>query len=46
MIIVQKPQIIESGKVLVDVFSIVRCSVTYGVPSKETDDFMSAVVLN
>lgn len=41
---VQKPQIIEPGKVLVEAFSIVTFFVTYGAQTKETDDFMSSVV--
>lgn len=46
MVTVQKPQIIEPRKFLVEVFLVVRCSVTYGVQTKENDDFMSSVVLN
>lgn len=45
MVAVQKPQIIEPGKVLVEAFSIVLFFfVTYGAQTKETDDFMSSVV--
>lgn len=46
MVAVQKPQIIDPGKMLVEASSIVSFSVTYGAQTKETDDFMSSVVTN
>lgn len=44
MFAVQKPRIIDLGKVLVEASSIVQFSVTYGAQTKETDDFMSSIV--
>lgn len=39
MVVIQKPQIIEPGKVPVEAFSVAFFSVTYGAQPKETDDF-------
>ena len=46
MVAVQKPPIVDPGKVLAEASSIVQFSVTYGAQTKGTDDFMSPVGQN
>lgn len=44
MVAVQKRQIIEPEKVLVEAFSLVLFSGTYGAQTKGIDDFMYSVI--
>ena len=43
MVVVEKPLIIDLGKVLVEASSIVQFSVTYGSQAKDTDESMSSI---
>lgn len=44
MVVVEKPLIIDLGKVLVEASSIVQFSVTYGSQAKDTDESMSSTI--